>query len=412
MKYNQIQSVKELLVIIMNQCAVIALAITIMGLNTNNNTYLPVWIVMIIVPIILQILRNKVSSFFLFFGLHLFFPLIIILLPINILLKGVMMIVMMVYIITSIYIRIKKKSQEIGLYPPMFVFAVLGIVTIFENQISKNGWEKYYIILAFTYLFVYFIHYFVNRYHIFIEANKGSAANIPKREIFKEGLKQTLMFTVGSLLLLLITLNIEWLRYLSNLVLKVIRILVRLLLANKTVEDAEDYDVLQNMQNDPDLSGMPDVNTEPALIWLILEKIMIVLLIGIAVSAVVIGLVKGFRYLWDNFHAAKMGKEIEAELEKDVREKCAIESNAKEVVRWMPFLNNRQKIRKIFQKQILKNKTTIVGNHNVEELEYLTAKECCDKLMAEKMKTVYEKARYTEEEITSEDVKTMKAVLK
>jgi len=32
--------------------------------------------------------------------------------------------------------------------------------------------------------------------------------------------------------------------------------------------------------------------------------------------------------------------------------------------------------------------------------------------MAEKMKKVYEKARYTEEEITSEDVKTMKAVLK
>ena len=43
-----------------------------------------------------------------------------------------------------------------------------------------------------------------------------------------------------------------------------------------------------------------------------------------------------------------------------------------------------------------------------QQLKYLTAKECCDKLSEQKLKLVYEKARYSEQTISAEDVRMAK----
>ena len=93
---------------------------------------------------------------------------------------------------------------------------------------------------------------------------------------------------------------------------------------------------------------------------------------------------------------------------KDIRESCAIESTKKESTSRFGFLNNRQKIRKIYRTQIIKNKNNIIGDHNPEILERMTAKECCDILSADRLQLIYEKARYSNAEITSADVKAVK----
>jgi len=92
----------------------------------------------------------------------------------------------------------------------------------------------------------------------------------------------------------------------------------------------------------------------------------------------------GIRHLWKEFYKASE-KEEKAYSGIDIRETCTIEKTKKEGSNWFSFLNNREKIRKIYRKQVLKNKTVIIGDLVVENLGYMTAKECCDKFAAEQL---------------------------
>ena len=96
----------------------------------------------------------------------------------------------------------------------------------------------------------------------------------------------------------------------------------------------------------------------------------------------------------------------------DIREICEIEKRHKDVGQWHIFRSNRDKVRKIYQKQILKQKQYIIGEEDVRVLEYMTAKECCDTLAADKLKEIYEKVRYSNKDITPEDVRIAKGDLK
>jgi len=127
------------------------------------------------------------------------------------------------------------------------------------------------------------------------------------------------------------------------------------------------------------------------------------------VGFIVFGIVKGFQYLWKEFH-----KDVSRDVKKnnnriDIRESCTIEKAQKEGKSRFSVRNNHEKIRKIYRKQVLKNKIAIIGDLHAEALQYLTAKECCDKFAAEQLKKMYEKARYSAEKITSDDVGVAKS---
>jgi 16S rRNA C1402 (ribose-2'-O) methylase RsmI len=101
----------------------------------------------------------------------------------------------------------------------------------------------------------------------------------------------------------------------------------------------------------------------------------------------------------------------------DIRESCDIEREERTVSTWFGFLTPREKIRRIFKKQVWKNKDKIVGMRSPDTLEYLTAKECTDKISKgqaapEELTKLYEKVRYGHEEVGNDDVKRAKAAAK
>ena len=69
------------------------------------------------------------------------------------------------------------------------------------------------------------------------------------------------------------------------------------------------------------------------------------------------------------------------------------------------FLSNEQRIRTLYKKRVIHDKAAIIGDKVEQELSYLTAKECCEKIGATELKEVYEKVRYSSEKVTSEDVR-------
>ena len=72
------------------------------------------------------------------------------------------------------------------------------------------------------------------------------------------------------------------------------------------------------------------------------------------------------------------------------------------------FLSNEQRIRTLYKKRVIHDKAAIIGDKVEQELSYLTAKECCEKIGATDLKEVYEKVRYSSEKVTSEDVRRAK----
>jgi hypothetical protein len=163
-------------------------------------------------------------------------------------------------------------------------------------------------------------------------------------------------------------------------------------------------------QEDPQIGGganMSEVIPEQTL-----ETIRNVIIV-ITIMAIVIGFILFLYFVYyvikgrDKALIGKKQRDLLPENE-DIREYCGIEKKSQRRTGGFFFRNNREKIRRLYQKKVLKRKAEIIQDQEQNKLKYFTARECCDRLAEEQLKAVYEKARYSEETITSEDVRLAK----
>lgn len=413
MKHKIIETGQDILIILMNHLVLIGFSMTVMGMFKQKEHYMWLWCVLTAVPLIFYFSRAVIGDFFLFFALHLLIPAAMFFLPIWILPKVLVVGMVIAYMVWSINIRLKGRKKGEDVFAPMFAIAALGVMTLIENAFSKMGWEAIYLWLAIFYIAGYFIYSFTNQYLRFLTVNESSAANIPEREIFSSGMRQTVLFVAGGVLVLFMTANIGWVSYIMSWIGKALLAVLRTIFAWISYEETEELEpyVTEKVQGD---MGMFAEKGEPALIWLILEKLIMVAAAVFLVGGVILGIVMGIRYLWKHFHMTSLKEEKKLQTGIDIRETCTIEKNKKETNRWFSLLNPQEKIRKIYRKQVLKHKSQIIGDYNPENLEHMTAKECCNKMISDNkfspdnLKMVYEKARYSAEEITPEDLKLVK----
>ena len=413
MKHKWIEKGQDILVILMNHLVLIGFGMMVMGLFDQEKHYIWLWCVLGVVPLLLYFARVKVENFFLFFGLHLVVPVGCVFLPVWILPKVIAFAIVIVYVVWSINIRMKGKKKGEDIFVPMFAISVLGVMTLIENMFSKKSWEAAYLWLAILYIVGYFMYSFISQYQRFLTVNESSAANIPEQEIFSSGMKQTIMFMIVSAVVLLLTANIGWVSYIVSWLGKGLLAVLRFLLSGVSYEETEELKsyVTEQVQDD---MGMFAEEGEPALFWIILENIIMAAAVIFLVGGIIFGIVIGIRYLWKHFHMAYVKEEKKLQTGIDIRETCTIEKNKKEKNKGFSLLNSRERIRKIYRKQVLKHKSEIIGDYNLENLEHMTAKECCNKMVSDNkfspdnLKMVYEKARYSAEEITPEDLKLVK----
>ena len=89
----------------------------------------------------------------------------------------------------------------------------------------------------------------------------------------------------------------------------------------------------------------------------------------------------------------------------DIREYCGVEKSNQKPKMLVPLFDPRKRIRKLYYKKVMKQKRLLIGEKEDKQLGYLTAKECCEVISASNLKNAYEKARYSIENVTSEDVR-------
>lgn len=407
MKRKWIELTEEWLTIFMNHCFVIALSASLLGLFLQRQISLLYWGGFIVVPFFLLAVRRYIRNFFLFYGLHLALPFAALLLPVPATVRVLSFIVILAYCIYSIFIKIKSDDEKDISLPPIVVLPSLGALMLFDNW-QQNGLESHYLFLALLYVTLYFIYQFVTRYLYFMTINGISTANTMEQDIFTSGMKQTVLFTAIGIFILLLTCNFNWVSgmvsFLGNGLLKLLRAILTLFVSGK-------QDTTQEQTPNKTESMLPEsmqAPGEPSIFAQILETCIVVLMYAVLITCILLLLRKIYRFLRAHFFSGRRADTGDMLSKRDVREKCTVERVLGHRKRHSLFLSNREKIRKLYRSRIWKQKWFLIGDENPRKLEYLTATECCDKLSDNALKYVYEKARYSSEKITGEDVKRAK----
>ena len=410
MKKRMMVVVDYLLLSLHNHCAIIAFIITLIGACGLDTPYFWLWMSLWSVPVYLYITRTSVAKILPFFILQLLPVAIVFFIKVPVWLRLMILFLVVFYVISSIKVRFEEIPTELSI-PPLLSIVLIGGTYIAEDFLLNYDWDFYYLLMAFVCIVSYIFHLFLEQYMSFVYVNKNTASNIPEKEMFVSGLKQTIAYVACGITIMLLTINVEWLPFLLSILGRGVRVVVRFLFSFVNLETPVETEIMK-----PEQSGMnggmgflPQGEAHP--FWILLEKIaMIAFWIGLAV-VIVKGMIKGYRYLRSHFRKLEYSHNP-IQSGPDIRESCEIEHTDGERLRWFSFLNNTEKVRKMYRKRVLKHKDLIVGETLSKDLEYLTAKECCDKISADVLKEIYEKARYSSESITADDVRSVKASMK
>lgn len=412
MKNKYLEIAEECLAIAAFHFVLVAAFVTLLGCFGQKEPYMVFWLGMIIIPFYNYFLRRKLKNFLLFFVMHFVGPIAAFAVSMNISYTycALFTILAFIYAIWSIKIKIKDKDKKQEAPTALLATVIFSVGMIMQSIWGVKTWVNIYMIFVFAYFGCYYIYLFLNQYARFILFNKNSTANIPEKEIFTSGLLQTIVYTAGGLGILFLSANLGWFTYLTGIVgdalLKFIRFIVsilpkRVIDNSPIVEDDIDHgDAIDRVEQ------VVESNETFENLLLLVIKVFIVCLIALAIY----GLVRAFMKMWKDYAEKQISEEMMT-AQNEVRESLAAEKMTREGKsrNLFGFMDNKEKVRKFYKKRVAKDKTALIGELEKENLQYLTAKECCDKLAADKLKQIYEKVRYSEEEITADDVRLAKS---
>lgn len=409
MKLHRIDWIKEFLVTQMNHWIVIMGVMTVMKFFDYQSPYIPLWLAVSVVPLLLYVVRCRVNHFYLFYLIHLLIPVsVIVWVKGGGVIKGLLFMQVILYVFLSIRHKLHSLAGEDVCLPPVLA-AGIGFAMYFLYDYQKGqAWKGYYVLAILIYLGFYFIYYYLDRYQSFLTFNKSSAANIPEKAMLRSGVAQIALFAVIAVGVMLLVSDLKWLDaivYGAQLVLAaILKVFVRGHDAGPTEWIGTDSPVKGQ--------GMPYFGeSETAFIWIVLEYVAIILVAVGIVAGIIIGLVKGFAYLRQRFGSKQRPDLRKLDEMNDVREQCTIEKSGKKTGGWFAYYDNKAKIRRLYKRKIEHVYKRHEGRKDLSFLNWRTAKECCQIIEEEGILELYEKVRYGGEECTKEDVKQAKKLL-
>ena len=362
MKRDWVEKAQDWLAMGLNHLLFIAGAITVMDLFQADNSMLWLWIALFLIP----------ASYYLFI----------------------------------------KRPQK-ALLPPLFV-VLLGIFSLTETIMDKHDWSMYYVVFLFLYLIGYFLYYFLNQYTKFLILNKTSAANISEEDMVEKGMMQTILFSIGCSLILLMSVNVEWFAKVAdiiwNWILSVLRGIFSRIHTEPPVQQEQTVEEIQ--QNLAEAGTAIEHPFFPEFLQNLAQNIARIFVVFALIGGCIVCLLLIYELIKRYFVPQERNADNrELQTSKDIREYCGVEKKKSQKKSRFVFGDNRKKIRKIYQKRVLQHKVELIGEQEEKQLRYLTAKECCERISEEHLKRLYEKARYSEENISEEDRKDLKRIL-
>ncbi len=316
------------------------------------------------------------------------------------------------FAVPASYYLLIKRPQKV-LLPPFFVI-LLGIFSMIETIKDKHDWSMYYVVILFLYFAGYFLYYFLKQYECFYVLNKSSAANIPEEDMVQNGFKQTIIFSLGSTFVLLMSANIDWFTkiadYIWNWILGILRAIFSRIHTEPPVEQEQTVEEMQ--QNLAEAGNAIEGTFFPEIVQNLAQNVTRLIVFLAFVGGCLLFVVLIYELIKQYFiPQERKNDKSELQTSKDIREYCGVEKKTPQKKSKFVFGDNRKKIRKLYHKKVLQHKAELIGEREEKQLRYLTAKECCERIAEDNLKLLYEKARYSEENISEEDRKVLKSIL-
>ena len=408
MKKERIIMIRELLVTQMTHWLLFLLAVTVLGLVSAKEPVIWKWAVLGLVPYLLFLVRRYSNHFLVFMGSHIALILLLTVIPYVDLAEQIAFSVCVIgYVAYSFYLRVRTEERLTGVINPIPGVGAAAVFRLFQHYQGIPEWEKYYVVPVILFLCFYFLQMYLEQYQHFLIVNDSSTGHIPEKAMFRSGVSLVSLFSVGAAILLLLTSDVGWVGRIAT-VLKNILIWVLRLLFRGGGEQAEEILPQETATRKQDQGMMPMEEAEPALIWVILEKLVMIAM-AVAFAALIIWAVYSLiKFLHDRFRSRIVTHEEELENTTDIREKCEIERRRSKKHSFFGFLSTKERIRRIYKKEVWTGRWQLEKDGSPDVLGRLTAKECGDVLARNRLAQVYEKARYSQEECTSEDIRRAK----
>ncbi len=408
MKKERIIMIRELLVTQMTHWLLFLLAVTVLGLVGAKEPVIWKWAVLGLVPYLLFLIRRYNNHFLVFMGSHIALILLLTVIPYVDLAEQIAFYVCVIgYVAYSLYLRVKTKERLSGVINPIAGVGAAAVCRLFQHYQGIPEWEKYYVVPVILFLCFYFFQMYLEQYQHFLIVNDSSTGHIPEKAMFRSGASLVSLFSVGASILLLLTSDVGWVGRIAT-VLKNILIWMLRLLFRGGGEEVEEILPQETPHRKQDQGMMPMEEADTALIWVILEKLLMMAM-AVAFAALIIWAVYSLiKFLHDRFRSRILTQEEELENTTDIREKCEIERHQSKKRSFFGFLSTKERIRRIYKKEVWTGRWQLAKDGNPDVLRRLTAKECGAGLARNRLAQVYEKARYSEEECTSEDIRRAK----
>jgi hypothetical protein len=220
-------------------------------------------------------------------------------------------------------------------------------------------------------------------------------------------MKQTSVFGIGSFIVLAITANFDFVKRIADRIWDwLLQVLIDIFASFEKPTKPEELPIDEVENAASDIGAVIDREMFPEF----MQKLVITVVTGVVFLAFVCGCILIILLIYEfakKYLTPYIKKKNQKELNEndDIREYCGFEKQSSKKEHIFSFLNRREKIRKLYQKKVLNRKKELIGENAQKQLEYMTAKECCDRLSELNLKQMYEKARYSAEDISAEDVR-------
>lgn len=416
-KTDRIILLKEFLITQMNHWILFPLYVMIVvqiGDITGTGTpHILLWLALGCLPFLLYFGRAKLRKFWALVLLHFAVILTMFLIPAeNSSIRIFHLVIGIYYVVYSCYLWVVTTNGQDAKFYPLFAVALSVSMMFFLHYDEHTEWDGAYITALIVVLGIYFLIYYIEQYQSFLIVNNNSAGHIPTTEMFRSGIGLVMAYTgIGAVALFLIS-NVNWLTGILNIFQKIIYFILSIIV---TLFFGNAGELLEpSGESMAETGGLPSDDLKTFWLWEVLEFLLTIVIIAAIIILFIKALLFVIKFIRNKLNnLPRSTQNLSAESIRDVREKCEIVRNKERKVN-LPFLllNPKDRIRHLYKKRILSSRDAFLQGDEDRFLNRYTARESSKILEKDDLALIYEKARYSNEECSSEDVKQMRNACK
>lgn len=429
MKLKRLEYVNEFLIEQMNHWLFFSLALTVTGFSRQMGEFrmapfFLLWVLCSFFPTAFFGVRKKgYDAKFPFYKqilLHLIFVLPAFLIPVQgrRIDRSICVVCALLYMLTSLRHCLKKNTVFSS---PLQLQAAILIVCVayffhyaLQNDISLRStyWEESCIFSLIFSLGLFFIIMYIQQYMRFLNVNSSSTGYIPESDIFHSGLGLVCVYTAIGILLMVFVSHVSWFQgtgeMMRNAFLRFLRWILSFL-----PKGSEGDEFITKQESGAPFGELPVLERQETFwLWKILQYVFVAIVAGLALYLLFKGISKLISLLQMRFFFRKRTNQMQETEVSDVREFCdTTEKHTKRRRRHFGILSNGDKVRRLYRRKLLSSEDRMTVQDR-KKLALYTAREWEKKLAVKGMAEIYETARYSEREISDEDVRCMKAACK